>query len=260
MFLPNLTRKQDVGFRRQGESSPTSTQFFVWVTSYSFQPRHPPRTEFLRTMARSTFAAVALALVCCIVTAQAQLVYTGECRFRLFERVSIYVDGFLYRRQPLRSSLACAYAPSCADPPRNLGALPPASPLPLPPPLARQWAPRFPFVAGPESFINSFDTAGNQLTAEGAMISIISAGQVYGSNVAGMSASLINLDPCTIIEPHTHPHSEFAFTVYGSVTHSTPYNNLTLFNLTANEGTAEARGFAIFPSSEWKGWLAWLLP
>ncbi|KAI3439137.1 hypothetical protein D9Q98_001545 [Chlorella vulgaris] len=130
-------------------------------------------------MARSTFAAVALALVCCIVTAQAQLVYTG-----------------------------------------------------------------------PESFINSFDTAGNQLTAEGAMISIISAGQVYGSNVAGMSASLINLDPCTIIEPHTHPHSEFAFTVYGSVTHSTPYNNLTLFNLTANEGTAEARGFAIFPSNQ----------
>ncbi len=92
------------------------------------------------------------------------------------------------------------------------------------------------------------------------MISIISAGQVYGSNVAGMSASLINLDPCTIIEPHTHPHSEFAFTVYGSVTHSTPYNNLTLFNLTANEGTAEARGLAIFPSSEWKGWLVWLLP
>jgi hypothetical protein len=26
----------------------------------------------------------------------------------------------------------------------------------------------------------------------------------------------INLAPCTILQPHTHPHSEFAFTVYGA--------------------------------------------
>lgn len=32
--------------------------------------------------------------------------------------------------------------------------------------------------------------------------------------------------------------------------HSTPYNNLTLFNLTANTGEAPARGFAVFPASE----------
>jgi hypothetical protein len=32
--------------------------------------------------------------------------------------------------------------------------------------------------------------------------------------------------------------------------HSTPYNNLTLFNLTANNGEAATRGFGVFPSSE----------
>lgn len=36
----------------------------------------------------------------------------------------------------------------------------------------------------------------------------------------------------------------------GSVTHSTPYNNLTLYNLTANTGEASERGFALFPASE----------
>ncbi|KAL4439234.1 hypothetical protein ABPG77_004136 [Micractinium sp. CCAP 211/92] len=103
---------------------------------------------------------------------------------------------------------------------------------------------------GPESFINSFDKVGNLLQLPGANISLVSAGQVYGINVAGMSAALINLAPCTILEPHTHPHPEFAFTIYGSVTHSTPYNNLTLYNLTANTGEAPARGFAVFPANQ----------
>jgi hypothetical protein len=40
----------------------------------------------------------------------------------------------------------------------------------------------------------------------------------------------------------------------GTVVHSTPYNNLTLFNLTANTGEAPARGFAIFPASKWFWW------
>lgn len=133
-------------------------------------------------------------------------------------------------------------------------------------------------AAGPEAFINSFDKVGNLLQLPGANISLVSAGQVYGINVAGMSAALvsaaplesagllhpaqrvpalqpglqgladcprkrgaevregptcpclpslkarpapplaiqINLAPCTILEPHTHPHPEFAFTIYGA--------------------------------------------
>jgi hypothetical protein len=103
---------------------------------------------------------------------------------------------------------------------------------------------------GPESFINTFDAFGPGLELPGATIGLVSAGQVYGANVAGTSAVLITLQPCTILQPHTHPHSEFSFTVYGTVVHSTPYNNLTLFNLTANTGEAPARGFAIFPASQ----------
>lgn len=50
-----------------------------------------------------------------------------------------------------------------------------------------------PLCAGPESFINSFDKVGNLLTLPGANISLVSAGQVYGINVAGMSAALVSL-------------------------------------------------------------------
>ncbi|KAL4428429.1 hypothetical protein ABPG75_002518 [Micractinium tetrahymenae] len=103
---------------------------------------------------------------------------------------------------------------------------------------------------GPESFITSFDKVGSVQMLPGANISLVSAAQVYGINVAGMSAALINLAPCTILEPHTHPHPEFAFTIYGSVTHSTPYNNLTLYNLTANTAEAPERGFALFPANQ----------
>lgn len=106
------------------------------------------------------------------------------------------------------------------------------------------------YYEGPESFISSFDKVGNVLSLPGANISLVTASQVYGINVAGMSAALINLAPCTIIEPHTHPHPEFAYTIYGSVTHSTPYNNLTLYNLTANTGEASERGFALFPANQ----------
>jgi hypothetical protein len=45
--------------------------------------------------------------------------------------------------------------------------------------------------AGPESFINTFDAFGPGLELPGATIGLVSAGQVYGANVAGTSAVLV---------------------------------------------------------------------
>lgn len=103
---------------------------------------------------------------------------------------------------------------------------------------------------GPESFVNSFESVGNLLELDGATAKLVTAGEVYGINVAGLSAARITLKPCTILQPHTHPHSEFAYTTKGKVVHSTPYNNLTLFTLSPNTAEAGKAGFALFPASQ----------
>ncbi|EFN50787.1 hypothetical protein CHLNCDRAFT_142512 [Chlorella variabilis] len=102
---------------------------------------------------------------------------------------------------------------------------------------------------GPGSFINSF-TSVAPIKLPGAELRLVTAGEIFGLNLAGLSALHIKLSPCTILQPHTHPHAEFVFTISGKVVHSTPYNNKTLTGVVSNTKAALAKGFAVFPAGQ----------
>ncbi|PRW32499.1 hypothetical protein C2E21_8296 [Chlorella sorokiniana] len=109
-----------------------------------------------------------------------------------------------------------------------------------------------PIYTGPSSFIGDLGntTAFPPIELDGATLRLATANEVYGLGLAGMSALHITLAPCTILQPHTHPHSEFIFTIKGSVTHSIPYYNMTLTEVKENtEKDVGNPGFAVFPPS-----------
>ncbi|KAL4421355.1 hypothetical protein ABPG75_010646 [Micractinium tetrahymenae] len=103
-------------------------------------------------------------------------------------------------------------------------------------------------------FISTFkDTPA--LSLPGAELRLVTGrdetGAGFGLGLANLAALHITLDPCTILQPHIHPHSEFAFTVSGAVTHSVVYNNGTLTNVTENTVTNVGNpGFAVFPPGQ----------
>lgn len=64
----------------------------------------------------------------------------------------------------------------------------------------------------------------------------------------------ITLEPCTVLQPHTHPHSEFVFTLKGEVTHSIPFYNGSLTDVKENTATGfGSPGFAVFPANHLHG-------
>ncbi|KAI7838089.1 hypothetical protein COHA_008098 [Chlorella ohadii] len=104
----------------------------------------------------------------------------------------------------------------------------------------------------PASFIGDLSntTAIPPIELDGATLRLVTANEVYGLSLAGMSALHITLDPCTVLQPHTHPHSEFTFTIKGAVTHSIPFYNGTLTEVKENtQKDVGNPGFAVFPAN-----------
>ncbi|KAL4421359.1 hypothetical protein ABPG75_010650 [Micractinium tetrahymenae] len=104
-----------------------------------------------------------------------------------------------------------------------------------------------PSYTGADSFISSFSGM-DGASVGGLTLRPVTAGSMFGLGMGAMSALQITLEPCTMLQPHIHPHAEFAFTVSGKPTYSIVYNNGTLANLTSNTASPGAGGFAIFPA------------
>ncbi|KAL4424852.1 hypothetical protein ABPG77_011102 [Micractinium sp. CCAP 211/92] len=110
------------------------------------------------------------------------------------------------------------------------------------------------YTGDASSFINSFKNT-PAISLPGAELRLVTgndeAGAGLGLGLANMAALQFTLDPCTILQPHIHPHAELAITVSGAVTHSVVYNNGTLTDVTENTVTnVGSSGFAVFPAGQ----------
>ncbi|EFN50856.1 hypothetical protein CHLNCDRAFT_141775 [Chlorella variabilis] len=62
-------------------------------------------------------------------------------------------------------------------------------------------------------------------------------------------AVAFTLEPCTILQPHIHPHAEFAFPIKGKVTFSVVFNNNSFTEALENtQKDVGPGGFAVFPT------------
>lgn len=105
--------------------------------------------------------------------------------------------------------------------------------------------------AGVGSFINPDLYATPASDYPGGAFHLLTAADSLGLAMAGSSVLLFRLEPCTILQPHIHPHAELAFALSGAVTVSVVYNNGSFTTALENTQKNLTRGgFAVFPA----GW------
>jgi quercetin dioxygenase-like cupin family protein len=106
----------------------------------------------------------------------------------------------------------------------------------------------WPSYEGVNSFISNFEDV-EPLIFPGGEFRVITGKDSLGMALTDVSFLLFKLEPCTILQPHIHPHSEFAFPIEGNVTFNVVYNNNT-FNeaLGLTKLDVGPGGFAIFPT------------
>lgn len=108
--------------------------------------------------------------------------------------------------------------------------------------------PRLRPAAGVSSFIDSFSSV-LATTSPGGTFRLVTGDTSLGLAMTGTSLLLFTLEPCTILQPHVHPHPELAFPISGNVTFSVIYNNNSFTGAVENTRLDVAPGgYALFPT------------
>ena len=102
--------------------------------------------------------------------------------------------------------------------------------------------------AGVDNFIDTLASV-EPTTSPGGTFRLLTADDSLGLALTGTSLLLFTLEPCTILQPHIHPHPELAFPLSGNVTFSVAYNNNSFTGAVGNTRVdVGPGGYALFPT------------